>query len=87
MYSSKLILKRRKSIQDTESAACSLQPEDNVSDLVVDLKDDDLQALEYIYLLICHLCHSQVKFLSQFCDALAVLNVYGVISSLLSLCK
>lgn len=74
-------------MQNTESTASSLQSEDNVSDLLVDLKDDDLQALEYIYLLICHLCHLQVKFLIQFCDALAVLNVYGVIRSLLSLCK
>lgn len=74
-------------MQNTESTASSLPSEDNVSDLLVDLRDDDLQALEYIYLLICHLCHLQVKFLTQFCDALAVLNVYGVIRSLLSLCK
>lgn len=77
-------------MQKMESTASSLESEENghdASNLLVNLKDDDLQALEYIYLLMCHLCHLQVKFLIQFCDALAVLNVYGVIRSLLSLCK
>lgn len=51
-----------------------------------DLSDDDLKALEYTFLLICHLVYLNNQFLTQFCDAVVVLNIYELVQKLLLLC-
>lgn len=51
-----------------------------------DLSADDLQALEYIYLLICRLVYHEDQFINQFCDAVMLLNVTSLIQQFLLLC-
>ncbi|XP_060529855.1 serine/threonine-protein kinase fused [Cylas formicarius] len=48
---------------------------------------EDLRALECVYMLVCHLVHLQDEFLMHFCDAVAVLNVYSLLDTFLSLAK
>ncbi|GLV32484.1 fused [Carabus blaptoides fortunei] len=52
-----------------------------------DLSADDLQALEYMYLLICRLVHHEDQFINQFCDAVMLLNVTSLIQQFLLLSK
>lgn len=54
---------------------------------VSDLSADELQALEYIYLLICRLIHHDNQFIGQFCDSIVLLHATTLIQQLLLLCK
>lgn len=49
------------------------------------LPEDQLKTLTCLYELICHLCHSKFSgFLSQFCDAVAILKVEIIFHHVLS---
>ncbi|XP_034251590.1 serine/threonine-protein kinase fused [Thrips palmi] len=50
-----------------------------------DLGADELQAIECIYLLLCHLTHLSIDFLTQFCDAVAIFNCVALLRQLLLL--
>jgi fused-like protein len=52
---------------------------------VSDLSADELQALECIYLLLCHLTYAADDFLIQFCDAVAILNATSLLQQFLLL--
>lgn len=52
-----------------------------------DISDEELQAVENIVLLICHLVHLDVQFLSQICDAVVILKVSSLLHQLLLLSK
>lgn len=52
---------------------------------VSDLSADELQALESICLLLCHLTHAAEDFLIQFCDAVAILNATSLLQQFLLL--
>lgn len=86
MNASKLVIKQKNVLDSTESSS-SESPQPNGYKSLNDLTDDDLKALEYTYLLICHLVHLNEQFLIQFCDAVVVLNIYGLLQKLLLLCK
>lgn len=60
------------------------------SESVIDtnqLNADQLQALECLLLLVTHLVHADTAFLSQFCDAVALLHLAPRLHALLLLCK
>ena len=52
---------------------------------VSDLSADELQALECIFLLLCNLVHTSEEFLTQFCDAIAILNAITLLQQFLLL--
>ncbi|KAL3269712.1 hypothetical protein HHI36_008772 [Cryptolaemus montrouzieri] len=78
VYSSKLLLRKK-----ADCSAGTTEVYKNLSDL----NDEDLETLEYIYLLITHLVHVREEFLEQFCDALVILNIFHLIHRFLSLSK
>lgn len=86
---SKLVMKQKTAAESTGSSF-SDSPINTPQPLgyrsLNDLSGDDLKALEYTFLLICHLVHLNVQFLAQFCDAVVVLSVYGLLQQLLLLC-
>ncbi|XP_034489648.1 serine/threonine-protein kinase fused [Drosophila innubila] len=76
MYACKLLLSQR---QLTDSAA-SLPTATGVSisrtlRSVSDLNTEEMSTACSLYELVCHLVHQQQQFLSQFCDAMAILAV------------
>ncbi|CAH1101326.1 unnamed protein product [Psylliodes chrysocephalus] len=88
VYASKLLLRecREDSSTDTSSPINSPLPL-NVERYrkFSELNDEDLQALEQIFLLIAHLVHVDDDFLIQFCDSVVVLSVYLLMKLVLSL--
>lgn len=83
----KLVMKQKNAIDSTGSSSTESPITSFGYKSLNDLNDDDLKALEYTYLLICHLVHLNDQFLTQFCDAVVVLNIYGLLQKLLLLCK
>lgn len=87
---SKLVVKQKNVLESTGSASSDSPtntPQSNGCKSLNDLTDDDLKALQNTYLLICHLVHLNNQFLTQFCDAVVVLNMYGLLQKLFFLCK
>lgn len=87
---SKLVLKQKNATESSGSSASDSPvntPQPHTYKSLNDLTDDDLKALEYTYLLICHLVHLSDQFLNQFCDAVVVLNIYSLLQKLLLLCE
>ncbi|XP_069684130.1 serine/threonine-protein kinase fused isoform X2 [Periplaneta americana] len=81
VYASKLLARRKGYDSDDPnplSAGDLLRP-------VSDLSADELQALECIYLLLCHLTYAAEEFLIQFCDAVAILNATTLLQQFLLL--
>lgn len=84
VYSSKLLMRKQLDASANSSSSGDFGS-DLASKMVDELTDEDLQALEYIYLLICHLVHSEDGFLTQFCDAVVVLNFHKFLCRFLTL--
>ncbi|KAJ8985273.1 hypothetical protein NQ317_007060 [Molorchus minor] len=91
VYASKLLLREYR--EDTPSGA-SVSPSNTPVPAPTEnykafceLHDEDLQTLEYMFLLISNLVHVDDKFLIQFCDAVVVLNVYQLMKRFLFLTK
>ncbi|CAH0555122.1 unnamed protein product [Brassicogethes aeneus] len=91
VYASKLLLKN-----NIEDNSCTNTPSPSYSPLpsalenykqFLDLSEDDLEALEYIFLLISHLIYKNDEFIMQFCDSVVVLNVYVMLKLLLLIAK
>lgn len=83
-------MKQRDILESTGSSSSDSPintPQVNSYKSLADLNDGDLKALDYTYLLICHLVHLNNQFLTQFCDAVVVLNIYGILQKFLLLCK
>ncbi|KAG5899921.1 hypothetical protein JTB14_002472 [Gonioctena quinquepunctata] len=93
MYASKLLVREQRKNQDSLSDSPSpnnspLPPTTESYRLLSDLCDEDVQALEHIFLLIAHLVYISDDFLIQFCDAVVVLSVYPLMQMFLCLtCK
>lgn len=91
VYSVKLLMRQKNCTESTSSISPSpantptVAPESYKA--FVDISDDDLSAVESVFLLICHLVHLSTQFLTQFCDAIAVLNIYGLLQGFFLLCK
>lgn len=73
IYASKLLSTRNKTSVDAA-------PQE-----FVELSADELQALECIYLLICHLVYAQDAFLLQFYEAVNILEAIPLLQQLLLL--
>ncbi|XP_017088363.2 serine/threonine-protein kinase fused [Drosophila bipectinata] len=74
MYACKLLLSNR---QLTDSAASGTHPAGSLSRTlrsIPDLTEEELETASSLYELVCHLVHLQQAFLSQFCDAVAILS-------------
>ncbi|KAK9879862.1 hypothetical protein WA026_008366 [Henosepilachna vigintioctopunctata] len=78
IYSSKLLVR--------QSMECSIDSVEKYKNNL-DLNDEDLDALEHIYLLISHLVHVAVEFLIQLCDGFTVLNMFNLLHRFLCLLK
>ncbi|XP_030762693.1 serine/threonine-protein kinase fused-like isoform X2 [Sitophilus oryzae] len=93
IYATKLLLRITKSGHSTSSSnSHSNSSQDNSVKLhsykTADvLEVEDLQALESIFTLVCYLVHMQDEFLIQFCDAVLILNVFGLINLFLCLVR
>lgn len=87
---SKLLMKQKNTTDSTDSSS-SNSPLNSTNPQIYrsinDLSDQDLQALEYTYLLICHLVHLDIEYLIKFCEAVVVLNIYELLQKLFLLCK
>lgn len=87
---SKLIFKHKeRSVENSSFTkySPSLQDVQEECISISDLDDEDLEALERLYTLICHLVYLDDKFLNQFCDVVVILNMYNILRKLLLLCK
>lgn len=74
MYACKLLLSNR---QLTDSAASGTHPAGSLSRTlrsIPELSEEELETASSLYELVCHLVHLQQAFLSQFCDAVAILS-------------
>lgn len=83
VYASKLLAHRKGSNDDDDNPSQSISG--NLLRPVSDLSADELQALECICLLLCHLTHADEDFLIQFCDAVAILNATTLLQQFLLL--
>jgi len=87
VYASKLLAHRKGTDDDDDDD--NDNPSQSVSGNqlrpVSDLSADELQALECICLLLCHLTHADEDFLIQFCDAVAILNATSLLQQFLLL--
>ncbi|XP_018334476.1 serine/threonine-protein kinase fused [Agrilus planipennis] len=85
----KVILKQKDINGNSDSGSSSTSDlENDHSPLYKDisaLTEEDLEAIEYSFLLICNLVHRNNNFAVQFCDSVAVLNIYDLLRSLLSM--
>jgi fused-like protein len=81
VYASKLLARQKGYDSDDPSPSSS----GNLLRPVSDLSADELQALECIYLLLCHLTYAAEDFLIQFCDAVAILNATYLLQQFLLL--
>lgn len=81
VYASKL-LACQKGHDSDNSIQCS---SGNLLRPVCDLSADELQALECIYLLLCHLTYAAEDFLIQFCNAIAILSATTLLQQFLLL--
>lgn len=97
IYASKLLVRTR---ETNESSSDDTTPtptnspipclQQNTSEKyrsMSDLSADELQTLEYIYLIICRLVHHEEQFANQFCDAILILNATSLIQQFLLLCE
>lgn len=62
-------------------------PGDAISLQNIEITEEDMQALESIFMLLCHLVYLSCKFLTHFCDSITVLNLHNVFRDLLLLSK
>jgi len=81
VYASKLLAHQKCCDSDDHSQSSS----ENLLRPVSDLSADELQALECICLLLCHLTYAAEDFLIQFCDAVAILNATSLLQQFLLL--
>ncbi|XP_021914869.1 serine/threonine-protein kinase fused isoform X2 [Zootermopsis nevadensis] len=81
VYASKLLARQK--AYDSDDLGPSFSG--NLLRQVSDLSADELQALECIYLLLCHLTYAAEDFLIQFCDAVAILNATSLLQQFLLL--
>ncbi|XP_044755661.1 serine/threonine-protein kinase fused-like [Coccinella septempunctata] len=77
VYSSKLLLREKNPTSDCKERY----------KLILHWTEDDLGVLSSFYILISHLVHLEEEFLSQFCDTLAILNIFSLLRKFLSLSK
>ncbi|XP_065173628.1 serine/threonine-protein kinase fused [Atheta coriaria] len=82
IYASKLLIRLKNASQENVDVSAEIK-ERNVGDL----SEEELQCLEHIYLLICHLIYVEEKYVSQFCDSVVILNIYHLINGFLHLGK
>ncbi|KAH1000416.1 hypothetical protein HUJ04_000326, partial [Dendroctonus ponderosae] len=85
IYAVKLLLRTAPQNASSESA-------DDVPTLILfrtadQLDAEHLQALEHVLMLVCHLVHLQDAFLIHFCDAVLIINVFGLFNMLFALGK
>lgn len=84
---SKLVMKQKNTADSSSSDSPINSPHPQNYKSLNDLNDDDLNALDYTYLLICHLVHLNDQFLTQFCDAVVILNIPSLLQKFLLLSK
>lgn len=87
IYGCKLLLKQEPNGTSSGSALSSsvstLEGSKNNFRRILDLTDEELLSLEYIFLLVCHLVYFDEQFLIQFCDSIAILSLYSILRDLL----
>lgn len=88
MYACKLITRQSvTSNNSTPSPTTSPSFMGPTFKLLDDITDEELNALENILLLVCHLAHLDNIFLNQVCDSIVILKIFTLFHQLLLLCK
>ncbi|KAB0794350.1 hypothetical protein PPYR_11189 [Photinus pyralis] len=87
VYATKLMFQYKCSTNLSTSSTAFAAIDSETQHFIAELSDDDSEALQHIFLLICHLVHLRSEFLKHFCDAVATLNVYNILRDMLSLSK
>lgn len=74
MYASKLLIYQR-NINDSTASLPPAQSTASQRQLraLSELNNEEIKCTSRLYELICHLVHLRLQFLSQFCDAVAIL--------------
>ncbi|CAG9815415.1 unnamed protein product [Phaedon cochleariae] len=86
VYATKLLFRVNRGGTPSESPSPANSPSPNcpyTCRSLSELNAEDMQTLEYIFLLISHLVHLDDDFLMQFCDAVVVLSVYHLLNTFL----
>ncbi|CAG9768721.1 unnamed protein product [Ceutorhynchus assimilis] len=87
IYAVKLLLRNLPDISNSSSGGLPATKNLETYKSLEKLDNEELQALEHIVMLVCHLVYIQDDFVLQFCDAIVILNVYSLINTLLGLAK
>ena len=80
VYAMKLLMSDR-----TDPDNASVSPHSMITKTASELSSDELQTLESGILLLCRLVHAKGKFLTQFCDAIYIVNGMPFLEQLLAL--
>ncbi|EDW33770.1 GL26989 [Drosophila persimilis] len=75
MYACKLLLSHRQLSDSAASAPLTLGSLSRTMRSIPELSVEEMSTACSLYELVCHLVHQQQQFLSQFCDAVAILGV------------
>lgn len=99
VYASKLLCHRRQFLYDKRNANNNNTPEEILNapspqnttqpirlclNLTSILTEEDIKTLSSLYELVCHLIHMNDSFLTQFCDALAILGASNLLVQFIS---
>lgn len=88
LYSCKLLM-RHKEAESTDSTSSNPTPSPRYKKYksIDNLSEEELQAIETTFLMICRLVYTDVQFLSQFCDSVVVFKINPLLQQFLNLCK
>lgn len=83
VYSLKLLMSKRSESEGDKKS----EPTNAITRSASTLSADELQTLEYMMLVLCRLVYNRQQFLTQFCDAVYIVNGVTLLQQLLSLEK
>lgn len=83
VYSLKLLMSKRSEPEGEKKS----EPTNAITRSASTLSADELQTLEYMMLVLCRLVYNRQQFLTQFCDAVYIVNGVTLLQQLLSLEK
>lgn len=87
VYATKLMFQYKCSTNLSTSSTGFTAINSETKHFLCELSEEDSEALQHMYLLICHLVHLRADFLKHFCDSVIILNIYNILRDILSLSK
>lgn len=86
LYCLKLTMRKEQTVLSTSSSSPSVLTEE-IYKSNEELVDVDLQAVDYIFLIIARLVAIDNEFLSQFCDSVVVFKIQNLLHQFLFICE